>query len=57
MDVADHLVADRRLRVPASGAETFEILGEAEVLPLVLSEALAGMVGFRSILVHDVRAF
>lgn len=53
MDVADHLVADRRLRVPATGAETFEVLGEAKILPLVLSEALARIVGFRNILVHD----
>ena len=53
MDVADHLVADRRLRVPETGAETFDVLGEAKILPLVLAEALAKMVGFRNILVHD----
>ncbi len=53
MDVADHIVADRRLRIPATGAETFEVLGEAKILSLVLSEALAKMVGFRNILVHD----
>ena len=53
MDVADHIVADRRLRVPATGTETFDVLGEAGMLPLVLSEALAKMVGFRNILLHD----
>jgi uncharacterized protein YutE (UPF0331/DUF86 family) len=53
MDVADHLVADRRLRVPETGAESFEILGEAGVISRELGSALALMVGFRNILVHD----
>jgi uncharacterized protein YutE (UPF0331/DUF86 family) len=53
MDVADHLVADRRLRVPETGAESFEILGEASLVPAELGHALARMVGFRNILVHD----
>jgi uncharacterized protein YutE (UPF0331/DUF86 family) len=53
MDVADHLVADRKLRVPETGAESFEILAEAGILPKALGSALALMVGFRNILVHD----
>ena len=53
MDVADHLVADRRLRVPDTGAESFEILAEAQLVPGNLGDALARTVGFRNILVHD----
>ena len=53
MDVADHLVADRRLRVPETGAESFEILAEAGLLSAELGSALASMVGFRNILVRD----
>jgi uncharacterized protein YutE (UPF0331/DUF86 family) len=53
MDVADHIVADRRLRVPETGAESFEILADAGLLPQALGTALALMVGFRNILVHD----
>ena len=53
MDVADHIVADRRLRVPETGAESFEILAEAQLIPGELGHALALMVGFRNILVHD----
>jgi uncharacterized protein YutE (UPF0331/DUF86 family) len=53
MDVADHIVADRRLRIPETGAEAFEILAEAGLLPTPLAAALASMVGFRNILVHD----
>ena len=53
MDIADHIVADRRLRVPETGAATFEILGEAGLLPADPAGALGLMVGFRNILVHD----
>ena len=53
MDVADHVVADRRLRVPETGAESFEILAEAGLLSHELGALLASMVGFRNILVHD----
>lgn len=53
MDIADHIVADRRLRVPETGADTFEILAEAGVLSGELGTSLARMVGFRNILVHD----
>lgn len=53
MDVADHIVADRRLRIPETGAESFEILADAELLPKPLGAALASMVGVRNILVHD----
>ena len=53
MDVADHIVADRQLQVPDTGAATFEILGDAHILPSTLAASLARMVGFRNILVHD----
>lgn len=53
MDLADHIVADRQLRVPDTGGATFEILAEAGVIAKDLGKALARMVGFRNILVHD----
>jgi uncharacterized protein YutE (UPF0331/DUF86 family) len=53
MDLADHIVADRRLRVPDTDAATFQILGEAGVLSNDLTTSLAQMVGFRNLLVHD----
>lgn len=39
MDVADHIVADRRQRVPETGAESFEILADADLLPKDLGRA------------------
>ena len=53
MDLADHIVADRCLRVPDTGAATFEILAEAGVVSPELGKALSRMAGFRNILVHD----
>jgi uncharacterized protein YutE (UPF0331/DUF86 family) len=53
MDIADHVVADRQLPVPQTGAETFEILAKADILSPDLGTRLGRMVGFRNILVHD----
>ena len=53
MEVADHIVADRGLRVPDTAAESFEILAEARLLSPDLGKRLALMVGFRNILVRD----
>jgi len=52
MDLADHIVADRRLRVPDTGSATFEILADAGVVSAELGRSVARMVGFRNILVH-----
>ena len=43
MDVADHIVADRKLAVPDTAAATFESLADAELLPRALAESLARM--------------
>jgi len=53
MDIADHIVADRRLPVPDTAAATFAVLAEAGILEPELGRALGRMVGFRDILVHD----
>lgn len=53
MDIAEHIVADRRLGIPETGAASFELLTEASVLPEDLGASLVKMVGFRNILVHD----
>jgi uncharacterized protein YutE (UPF0331/DUF86 family) len=53
MDLADHIVADRRLQVPDTGAAAFQTLAEAGVVSPDLGNALARTVGFRNILVHE----
>ena len=53
MDVADHIVADERLRVPETAAGAFDVLAEHGILPPELGRSLGRMVGFRNILVHE----
>ena len=53
LDVATHIIADRRLRVPATYAEAFEVLGEAGLLEPGQRDALMRMSRFRNLLVHE----
>jgi uncharacterized protein YutE (UPF0331/DUF86 family) len=52
VDMASHVIADRRLRVPATYAETYEVLAEAGLLDTPRREAMVRMAGFRNVLVH-----
>ena len=56
LDVANHVIADRALKVPATYAETFEVLADAGLLPAELRVAMRRMVGFRNIVVHEYAA-
>jgi len=53
LDIASHAISDRKLRVPTTYAEMYEILGEARLLDVSLCEAMIRIVGFRNLLVHD----
>lgn len=53
VDIASHVIADRRLRVPSTYAETFEVLGEAGLLDAPLRDAMVRMARFRNVLVHE----
>jgi len=53
LDLGDHLIADRGLRVPTTQAEIFEILRDADILDASLSQSLMQMARFRNLLVHD----
>lgn len=52
VDIAGRIIADRRLRVPSAYAETFQVLGEAGLLPADLLGALVSMARFCNLLVH-----
>lgn len=52
IDIANHLIAQKGLRTPATYREAFEILTEAGVLAGELGEELADLAGFRNALVH-----
>ena len=53
LDIANHVIADRRLRVPTTYAEAFEVLGEAGLLDAAHRDAMIDMSKFRNVLVHE----
>jgi uncharacterized protein YutE (UPF0331/DUF86 family) len=53
VDVANHVIADHGLRVPATYAEAFDVLAEAGMLPGPERDAMVRMVGFRNVIVHE----
>lgn len=52
-DIANHVIADRRLRIPATYAEAFEVLSQARLLDTAQREAMVRMARFRNLLVHE----
>ena len=51
-DIANHIIADRGLRIPATYAEAFEVLGEAGLLEAAQRDAMIRMSKFRNVIVH-----
>lgn len=52
IDISNHMIAEKKLRKPATYRETFEILHEAGLIPLPLCESMSELAGFRNVLVH-----
>ena len=53
IDIAGHIISDRRLRVPVSYADTFKSLAEAGLISPQLSDIMEKMAKFRNIVVHQ----
>jgi len=53
INVATHIISDRKYRVPKSYADTFKVLFENEVIGKELYDSLDKMAKFRNIVVHD----
>ena len=53
IDLAMHRVAEKRLGIPQTSREAFDLLGQAGVLRPETTQAMKNMVGFRNIAVHD----
>ena len=56
IDLAMHIVSDRKLGVPKASREGFKLLQEAGLIDETLAKSLMNMVGFRNIAVHDYQA-
>ena len=52
LDVASHVVSDRRLGEPRTNRELFDLLARHGWIPRPLADSLSRMVGFRNVLVH-----
>jgi uncharacterized protein YutE (UPF0331/DUF86 family) len=52
LDVASHIVSDRRLGEPRTHRELFDLLERDGWLSPVLTDTMRRMVGFRNVLVH-----
>jgi uncharacterized protein YutE (UPF0331/DUF86 family) len=53
VDIANHIIADRGLRVPATYSEAFDVLGEAGLLDAARRDVMIRMSKFRNVIVHD----
>lgn len=56
IDLAMHIVSERKLGVPKASREGFKLLHEAGLINATLAKTLMNMVGFRNIAVHDYQA-
>jgi len=53
IDLSNHIVRKRKLGLPKSAGNTFELLARSGLIPTELAGRLKGMVGFRIIAVHE----
>ncbi len=56
IDLAMHIVSEKKLGVPKASREAFKLLQEANIIDESLARTLMNMVGFRNIAVHDYQA-
>ncbi len=56
IDAAQHLVAEKRLGIPQTSAETFRLLEQEGLLTTATAQAMAGMTGFRNIAIHQYQS-
>lgn len=56
IDIAMHLVSERKLGLPKTSRDAFDLMVEADIIPSKLAASLKSMVGFRNIAVHDYQS-
>lgn len=56
IDLAMHLVSERKLGLPKTSREAFQLLQDANLIEASLAKSLKNMVGFRNIAVHDYQS-
>ena len=56
IDLANHVIRLRKMGVPTSSAESFDLLRERGVIGVELTERLHKMVHFRNVLIHHYQS-
>ncbi|MEC2072520.1 type VII toxin-antitoxin system HepT family RNase toxin [Alkalihalophilus marmarensis] len=56
IDLAMHIVSDKRLGLPQTSRDAFDLLEQHKVIDANVSKRLQAMVGFRDIAVHDYQS-
>jgi len=53
LDIANHIISDKGMRVPTGYADTFKVLSENRLIGKKLFETLEKMATFRNVVVHQ----
>jgi len=53
IDIAMHIVSEKRLGIPQNSRDAFEILNKNKIIDNELSKKMKAMVGFRNLAVHN----
>ncbi len=53
IDLANHIIKTRKMGIPTSSAESFDLLAKKQILPIKLCDNLKKMVGFRNKIIHE----
>ncbi|MBU0702037.1 DUF86 domain-containing protein [bacterium] len=53
IDLANYTIKTSKIGIPTSSAESFSLLARKQIIPVLLSEKMSSMVGFRNIAVHE----
>jgi uncharacterized protein YutE (UPF0331/DUF86 family) len=56
IDLAMHLVSEKKLGIPQTSRDGFEMLFQNQIIDKDLSVRMKAMVGFRNIVIHDYQA-
>lgn len=53
LDIAGHIISDKKLRIPDNYADTFRCIGEAGLIEPGIVEIMVKMTQFRNVIVHQ----
>ncbi|HAJ32077.1 MAG TPA: hypothetical protein DCK79_01700 [Candidatus Atribacteria bacterium] len=52
VDIANHIIADKKYRIPTSYSDTFQVLEEEDIISKKQYKTMKNMAQFRNIIVH-----